>query len=330
MITSLRSQLTSLDTEQFNIYTNPDFTDEQRSNIYEQIKQQKQIILDQINDIWSQVQTSLGKKPLERGIFDQVEAEEIRKDAEIIGDQFGKMQESVLTAMQQSAHEKIKDLRTTVDKYEMARKFFLRADSFGTPFSEVKENVKKLGLDPDSVEYDYYSSIPIRERRFYIDDFISGKSGNDLWNTLVSLRRESVGTGNPVLSSEIISDLVDEGIISKYAGQQLRKISFGLNEKGEPVIKLKMGEGGSTKLSDLKKVSSLIEQRNKSVTQAMKIRNTKIKTPKIKFLKPPKVKTIKMKSLSAPSPKFILRLPKTKKINSPGRIRNLVYARRSF
>ncbi len=328
LIRSLKSKFDSLGRDEFKTYSDKQMSVEEKNTMYENIQTQKQEILDQVDSLWKEVLKGKGEKVDSRNMFDVVEAAEVANDFRDIV----KRVESEKPPMTPTQYlDQIKDLGDQVEKYKRVRQFFdLEADLGKFTFDRAKAFAQRTGIDPQMAEYDYWTSQEIRKRKLYTLSQITDLSGNDLWNALVSLRKESPGTGNMVLTNEVINDLIDEGYLTKSAGSRLKKVQVKTNANGKTLMKISGGTSGGTKLSDLKKISSLIEQRNKAVSKAMQIRSSTIKIPKIKLPKMPKVKTISSPKLTAPSSRFVLKLPKVNRLKQPKALKNIVYARRPF
>jgi len=330
ILTTFKNKLSDLSGERLKVYTDKQMSTEEKNTSLNDIDTQQKDVLDQAYEVIKEIRNAQGK-PEVRNMFDQVEATAYAEDFK----EGMKIVETVrqeALAKNQSEFEKIRTLADQKEKFKKIRERFdwdmkLKRDDF----TRGKEAAAKVGVNPSIAEYDWWSAQDLAERSIHIHSLIEGKSGNDTWDTLVSLRKESPGTGNMVLSNQLVSDLVDEGYISKSTGTQLRKVRIKTDTSGSPLLNIRSGTStGGSNMAFLKQISTLMEQRGEAVQKALKIRSPRIKIPKIAFPKTPKTPRIRIKPLTVSSDRFVLKAPKRTSIKIPGRVKNLVHARRSF
>ena len=322
-IRSLAKKLQGLNSQEISLYGEKDITAEEKNQMYDAIVEQKKVIKDQLNYVWQEIQSIKGK-PTKRNVFDEVQAAEYQKDTEVMAKSL-EAQQQKLFKESETALQKIKALRDVSEKYKRLWPIFdmgVTRNSLDSAYTLSK----RLGVDPQKAEYDYWTSVPVRERREKIDEMILNKTNAEAFNILIPLRENSEGTGKPMLSEELISNLVEDNIISKYQGKVLRAIKTS-RITGQ-LISTASGDDASRRLKELKQISTLIEQRGAAYQKALRIRSPRVKIPKITFPKAPKMPRISARSLNVTPSRFVLRIPKRTSIKTSGRMQSLLRVRK--
>lgn len=329
-INSLKSQLVKIGSEEFKIYGDKEMSTNEKNIVFDDFQKQKEDILNQLNDVFQEIRKVKGQ-PETRNVFDEVEAAGMAEDFTNITQQ---MQPELTSIVNESKFfdEQLKSLHDTQDKFKKLRDRFDRELKItnDTTFPKSIVVAKNAGIDSNIAIYDYWSAQTETERGLYINSLIDGKSGNDIWNTLISLRTESPGTGNMVLTDTLVTDLVNNQIITKAMGTQLKKIRVQTDANGKPLENLKitpLSTGTTTKTkAAVNKMSSLLKQRSTAYQKALKIKApTKSSGVKVKLSKLPVFKPIKVAKVKSSTPKtFKLKLPKLKSIQVPISLKGLI------
>jgi len=115
-----------------------------------------------------------------------------------------------------------------VEKYKQANKLYkvYRLSNDAKLQEEVKKNISNLGIDFNDGLYNYLAGEDKPIRRDIVDNAIKGKTGEELLSTLAEFRKEGIANGKTILSSTMIDDLYDEGIISYAQKKYLKSLKF--------------------------------------------------------------------------------------------------------
>lgn len=202
-----------------------------------------------------------------------------------------------------SVQSKYKDINDAMDKYIETGK--------DTAKRSLDRAIQKSGFTEEESTYAYWSDQNNRLKRAYIETAINDLSGNELLQSLAKMRKVSPITEKQILTDELINNLVDEKIISKYEGKQLKSI-----KTDSLTQKMKISSGGSvgTTKAQFSKLKTLYENRNKAAYKPIKLK--KISPPKLKSIGTISGGKLKAKSLGSIS-KLKLRVPKIAKFKIP-------------
>lgn len=353
-IASMAARMNDVYGSERKVRYNTTLSDQDKRAMIAQLETQKQGVLDTFNQIWDQFNAAKTGKPAQptQSLIPQARAAETTPTSTPITGRITNFYNQVTgkttpitfsnpsqtgTGTQQmpqistTPSSSISDLLKTTSKYSDARSFFDMALQNGQPFDSARQMAQTQGLDPNLAEYDFWTAQNARVRTLHVQEATRGLTGNDLWNTLVDFRTESPGTGNMILSDTLVTELVNNGTITKNMGTQLKKIKTQLDANGQPipntdVTPLSTSTGTSTKASTtVTKISTLLKQRSTAYQKALKVKTSakssgiKIKLPKPVVFKPLKATTTK-------APIFRLKLPKIKPIQIPARLGGLIHA----
>lgn len=326
ILTTLKNKLSDLSSDRLKTYVDKQMSTEEKNALLSDIDAQQEDVLKQATETINEVR-KIQKKPENNRIFDEVEAASYAEDFKTLMPGVESVRKDAL-ATSQTEFEQIRLLADQKEKYKKIRERFdfydkLKKDNF----TKGREAAVKVGIDPAIAEYDWWSAQELYKRDIHVRSQINGLTGQEAWNVLVSFRMESPGTGNMVLNDQLISDLVDEGYLSKSQGTQLRKIKIKTNTRGEQLMRIGSGGGGGSRLSELKHISTLMEQRGQAYQKALKIKSPR-GIPKISFPKAPKIPKIKLTSMTVAPSKFKLRIPKRTSIKTSGRMQSLIRVRK--
>ncbi|MEK6881937.1 MAG: LPD38 domain-containing protein, partial [Nanoarchaeota archaeon] len=136
------------------------------------------------------------------------------------------------------------------DKYTALRKLY-KIDN--VPDEQKQSIYKKLGVTEDAIQYDYYTNQAVQSRIKYYDSFLQDKTSDDVIKTLLSGRVMSLA-GNLLASDEVISGLVELGLIDKQTATLIRSYKF--TEDGKNIGSSSRATGGrkKTKLPKPKRI----------------------------------------------------------------------------
>jgi ribosomal protein S13 len=167
------------------------------------------------------------------------------------GVEFDKAYENYLTKDEQ-IHQK--GLSPTVQKklerskeFTYVRKLRDQYDGTGIGGDFLNETMTKRNISQDELDYDDKTLLPDDVQLEQIKNTIDSMGGDELWATLVSMRKISEGSRKSLLTDTLISDLVDEKYLTKDQGKLLKRVFW--NEKTGK-FDTKEGESDLTK-SDL-------------------------------------------------------------------------------
>jgi len=118
----------------------------------------------------------------------------------------------------------------------------------------TKEKIfQAAGLTSEDVTYDYFTRLADDLQLEAILEMTAGKTGDDLVNSLLQMRRESEGSRKMLLTDAIINKMVDEGIISESIGNWLK--SYRVGEEGKLEKTGKTGKGKKAAKVTIKKAT---------------------------------------------------------------------------
>jgi hypothetical protein len=307
-----------------------------------QLEEQKQGILDTFNEMWKKVESKKTGKPMEpsQTLLKKAQAAEVTPtDSSVTGrltnfynQVTGKKTPITFSNTSQTGTEdqqaptdissSISDLLKTTSQYTDIRSFFDMALEGGQSFDSARQMAQGQGIDPDLAEYDFWSAQNARIRTLHVGELIQGLDQGSMWDVLTSLRKESPGTGNMVLTDTLITDLVNEGVLSKEAGKALKKVK--LDSTGQLIeAPIETGTSASAKAATTK-LLSIIKQRDAAYMKALKVKapsktaGIKVKLPKVTVFKPLKTTTPK-------STTFKLKIPKIKSTQIPVNLKGLIH-----
>ena len=316
VLNSLKSKLADLSVQEFNLYRDTVSSPEEKGTMLETIEQQRMEVMNQVNEVHQEILKLQGKEgPM---LFDEVEAAEYAKDfiyfREGMQPEINKIQ-----IQADNFYDKVKEQATLDKKYQQSREWFRMGVALGEKGIErAKSIAKQAGLDPVVAEYDFLTSLDVDQRKIYVYDQIENKSGEDLYEALVQMRKKSPGTGSMILTGPIIDELVDEGILTKSEAKVLKEIKLDIHGK-PPAEVLKAAGTGKGKGGAKAKIS--VGEMPIFKPRIPKISTPKITAPKIKIkriVSPKfKVKSVQTPSMSIPK----LRL---KQIRIPTNMRELM------
>ena len=198
------------------------------------------------------------------------------------------------------------------DKYTALRKL-QKAENVSD--KQKQDIYKKMGVSEEDVQYDYNANQDVQPRIRYYNDFLQGKSSDEVITTLLSGRVVSLA-GNLLASDEVVSGLVELGLIDKATSKLIRSYKF--TKEGKEIGTRSRATGRKIKLPKAKKARVI---KSKPIT-IRKVSFVPLKALKV-FSAVPKINPnrikLKGKSFKMPRIAFKVRKPVTS-LQSLGRI----------
>ena len=232
----------------------------------------EQKLKDQLKNVQDQKKKIIAQKQfLGLGMNDEEKAVKIKEleDEEAVLKSSIKLQgiEDYLTPNNKTGLAKYK---YEEDQHDWARKVY------ESNFTDEKKNeiYKKMGLDPNAVQYDYVASQPDKlKSQFILDQFEQASADHETILTSIVSGRVKSQSGKILMSNGVIDDLYDAGYISYNEAKELKKIEY--DEKGNQTkTSARSTGGGSTKkpkISDIPDISTFIEN-SKTQTKESKLK----------------------------------------------------------
>lgn len=157
-------------------------------------------------------------------------------------------------------------------KLEIAKKIYAAE----IPDEKKAEFYKKLGVSDVDAAYDFGAGQSIEVKSSYLAELSGKLSRDDFLTYLIKGRKESM-SGDIFVANAVIDNLIDQGLLSKYEGSQLKKVK--VDKQGQNKTGLGNGSRKPKKLS-----ISIPSVPKGSVPKSRKIKLRRTKLPN-NFLK---------------------------------------------
>ena len=172
---------------------------------------------------------------------------------------------------------------TGLEKYDWADKKLSEAVSLyndsNVPQKAKQEMLAKYGYNSADLQYEASTRLSNKVVSGYLGDSLQGKTQEEIYQTLVQGRKESMG-GNLLVTNGVLDSLAEKGVISEADAKYLKKVKF--NSSGQSTAKAPKAK--KVKVQKLKKVPMAKFKAFKSpkLKASKQIKFTKIKKAKIK------------------------------------------------